>query len=590
MIKNNDTYKHVRQFIKKNMAWYLFGIILLIVVDALQLITPLIIGQFTDDLNTGTLTRENIFTYILYLMVIATAVAVGRFGWRMTIIATSKKMAFDLRNQVFAHLEKMSQQYFHNHTTGDLMAHVTNDIATVRMAFGQGTIMLVDSLFMATMTIALMSTRISPKLTLVALLPLPLITIMVFFISKTMRLRFKEVQEAFSDITEKTHESFSGIRIIKSFVQEKKELKDFNVINQENFDKNMSLVTLQGVAFRLVALVSMFSVIIAILYGGQMVIDNVITIGELVAFLSFIGMLTWPMMAFGFVYNLLQRGLVSLNRVNDILNTPADVMDDSLKLHSTDEVTKITPSITFKALTFRYPNTDVDVLKNVSFSIQAGQTLGIVGKTGAGKTTIANLMLRLYNVPDDSIFIGEKDVNKLPIRSVRDIVAYVPQDNYLFSKSVYENIGFSGKDTSKALIEQTAEVASVHEEILNFPDGYGTEIGERGVTMSGGQKQRTSIARALTKQPGILVLDDSLSAVDTKTEEHILDHLKTTYKKQTTVIIAHRIATLKHADHIIVLDDAVISESGTHQELIKNEGLYADLFEKQLLEEKLSGR
>lgn len=590
MTKKNDTYKHVQPFIKKNYAWYVFGIILLIVVDALQLITPLIIGQFTDDLNTGALTQEKIFTYILYLMAIAIAVAVGRFGWRMTIIATSKRMAFDLRNRVFGHLENMSQQYFHNHTTGDLMAHVTNDISTIRMATGQGTIMIVDSLFMATMTIVLMSTRISPKLTLVALLPLPLITIMVFFISKTMRLRFKQVQEAFSDLTEKAQESFSGIRIIKSFVQEDKELKDFNTVNQQNFDRNMSLVTLQGVAFRLVALVSMFSVIIAILYGGRMVIDNAITIGELVSFLSFIGMLTWPMMAFGFVYNLLQRGLVSLNRINDILNTPADVMDDSAKLNAVASPSNINPSITFKDLTFRYPDTDIYVLKNINFSIKAGQTLGIVGKTGAGKTTIANLMLRLYNVPDDSVFIGDQDVNAIPIRSVRDIVAYVPQDNYLFSKSVSDNIGFTGKDTPQALIEKTAEVASVHEEILNFSEGYNTEIGERGVTMSGGQKQRTSIARALTKQPGILVLDDSLSAVDTKTEEHILDHLKTTYKEQTTVIIAHRIATLKHADHIIVLDDTVISESGTHETLIKNNGLYADLFEKQLLEDKLSER
>jgi len=589
MIKNNDPYKHVRPFVKDNIGRYLFGVLLLIVVDGLQLITPLIIGQFTDNLNNGTLTSDKIIQYIVYLMVIATTVAVGRFGWRMTIIATSKRMAYDLRNKVFRHLEKMSQQYFHNHTTGDLMAHATNDISTIRMAFGQGTIMIVDSLFMATMTIALMSIKISPKLTLVALIPLPLISIMVFFISKTIRLRFKHVQEAFSNLTEKAQESFSGIRIIKSFVQEEKELKEFNVVNQENFDKNMSLVTLQGVAFRLVALVSMFSVIIAIYYGGQMVISGELSIGDLVAFLSYIGMLTWPMMAFGFVYNLLQRGLVSLNRVNDILNTPADITDDESQIVS-EESSDLIPSIAFKNLTFSYPGTELDILNNVSFSIKAGQTLGIVGKTGSGKTTIANLMLRLYNVPDDTVFIGGQDVNTMSIETVRDVIGYVPQDNFLFSKSVKENIGFSEKDAPIELIQETAEVASVHSEILGFKDGYKTEIGERGVTMSGGQKQRTSIARALTKQPGILVLDDSLSAVDTKTEEHILDHLKTTYKHQTTVIIAHRIATLKHADHIIVLEDAQISEAGSHDDLVKQQGLYADLYEKQLLEEKLSER
>lgn len=589
MKMKTDPLEHVRPFIKENFKRYIFGVLLLIIVDSLQLITPLIIGRFTDDLNNGTLTQSNIYRYILYLMVIAISVAVGRYGWRMTIIATSKQMAYDLRNKVFGHLEKMSQQYFHNHTTGDLIAHCTNDIQTVRMAFGQGTIMIVDSLFMATMTIALMSIRINPKLTLIALIPLPLISIMVFFLSKTIRNRFKQVQEAFSHLTERAQESFSGIRIIKSFVQEQNELDAFNKVNKKNFEKNMSLVTLHGIAFRLVALMSMFSIIIAIVYGGNMVINNELSIGDLVAFLSYIGMLTWPMMAFGFVYNLLQRGLVSLNRLNDILNTPIEISDCR---HTLDKVSleKIEPSIRFNNLTFRYPETEIDVLKNISFSINKGETLGIIGKTGSGKTTLANLILRLYKVENNHIFIGEKDINCLSLAEVRDLIGYVPQDNFLFSKSVHNNIAFTSKDADPKLVEDSAKIAAVHEEILNFPHQYNTEIGERGVTMSGGQKQRTSIARALTKKPGILILDDSLSAVDTKTEEHILDHLKTTYKNQTTIIIAHRIATLKHANKIIVLQDGLISESGTHDILVKNNGLYADLYEKQLLEEQLKER
>jgi len=355
MKTKTDTYQHVRPFVKQHLPQYVFGVVLLVVVDVLQLITPLIIGQFTDDLNTGQLTQEKIMTYILYLMGIAAAVALGRFGWRMTIIAISKKMAYDLRNRVFAHLEKMSQQYFHTHTTGDLMAHCTNDISTVRMAFGQGTIMIVDSLFMATMTIALMSSRISGQLTLIALIPLPLISILVFFLSKTMRRKFKAVQEAFSDLTERAQESFSGIRIIKSFVQEDKELRNFNTINEDNFNKNMSLAVFQGVAFRLVATVSMFSTIIAIYYGGRMVMAQTLSIGDLVAFISYIGMLTWPMMAFGFVYNLLQRGLVSLTRVNEILNTEADIIDSDQVIDHNEK--PLQASIRFDNLSFKYPNT-----------------------------------------------------------------------------------------------------------------------------------------------------------------------------------------------------------------------------------------
>ncbi len=583
-----DLFKHIIDFLKKNKGNYFIGILLLVFVDGLQMITPLIIGNFTDALSDGLLTMRMIYKYVFLVLIIAIAVAVGRFGWRMYIIGISKRLEKYVRNKVFRHLENMSQNYYNNHKTGDLMAHCTNDISMIRMAFGGGTIMIIDSLFMTIITIILMITRIDFRLTLIALSPLPFIALLVLLLSKVMRRKFKAVQEAFSTMSEVVQESFGGIRIIKSFVQETSELEKFNRSNKNNFDKNMDLIKLQGLVFPLVSLITMISIIISLIYGGSLVINNEITIGNLVSFLSYVSMLTWPMMALGFVYHRLQQGRVSLERINKILDTEPEIKDGPMvKEELNDEIIK--PNIEIKDLSFKYPDTNEFALKNISLSVNSGETLAIVGKTGSGKTTLVNLLLRQYNIPDEKIKIDEYDLLELPIRKIREMIGYVPQDNFLFSKSIEENIGFSNSKISFDNIKKVSKIAMVHSEIIKFEGSYQTLLGERGVNMSGGQKQRVSIARALAKDPDIIILDDSLSAVDTKTEESILNHLAEELKDKTSIIIAHRVSTIKSADKIIVLDHGSIVESGNHKSLLEDKGYYYDLYQKQLIEEKLKG-
>lgn len=582
-----QVFQYVKPFLKKHWRYYFFGTLLLMAIDGLQLLTPLVVGAFTDALMDGSLTRDSIPKYILYIMAIAIGVAVGRYGWRMTIIKTAKKLEYWMRNQVFEHLEKMSLNYFNHHKTGDLMAHCTNDISAVRNAFGGGVIMFVDAFFMGIMTIALMATQIDLKLTLVAFLPMPLIVIFVITLGGQVRNRFQKVQEAFSDLTDVVQESFSGIRIIKSFVQEKSSLKNFNIKNQNNFKKNMHMVKLFGFVHPLVGFISMLSTLIAIVYGGRLVIDGGITIGKFVSFLSFVGMLAWPMMALGFVYNNLQRGLVSLKRLNTILDTPPEIIDFNV-IDAFNEAHRPEPSIRFNKLTFTYPGTEEPALEDVSFELGKGETLAIVGKTGSGKTTLVNLILRLYQVDDGMIEIGGKDLNRLPIDKVRSMIGYVPQDNFLFSKNIAYNLRFGNDGLTEDEMIRATRSAQVYDEIMGFPDGFKTKLGERGVNMSGGQKQRVSIARALAMKPEIIILDDSLSAVDTKTEESILLHLKEELKDTTSILIAHRISTIKHADQILVLDNGKVVEKGTHKSLLALNGHYTDMYQKQLLEEKLS--
>ena len=576
-----ELFKHLMNFLKENRVKYIIGIILLIIVDVLQLVSPLITGSFVDDIGDGVMTGRKIIYYMAAVIILTLGVALGRYGWRMTIICIAKKLEYRMRQMVFEKLTNLNQTYYNSHKTGDLMARCTNDISTVRQAFGQGTILVIDSFFMAIMAIFIMATRVNPSLTFVALIPLPIVAFVMMFLTKTMGKRFKLVQEAFSTISERAQESFSGIRIIKSFVQEKINLHYFNESNRNNMNKSLDLVKVQGILHPFVATIASISLLVSIFYGGNLVIDQVITLGELVSFIALIGMMTWPMMALGFVFTLMQRGKVSLTRINEILNADDEiekVLEGFGFIDSSIEVTN---------LTFRYPEAVVNALENVSFKIRSGESLAIVGHTGSGKSTLVELLLKTYKVNDNSIFVGGRDINELSLSELRSNIGYVPQNNFLFSKTINQNIAFYTDDIDENRVEDMAKVAMVYQEVDSLDKKFLTELGERGVNLSGGQKQRISIARAFYKSPEIIILDDSLSAVDTKTEDRILHHVREELKDKTAILISHRVSTVKDADRIIVLEEGRIIEEGTHAGLIEKGGYYSGLYEKQLLEEKI---
>lgn len=576
--------RHIEEFLKAKKMRYIWGIIVLIFVDGLQLIVPKLLGFLTDSLKAHTLTMKQIYLYIFIIIAIAILVAVFRYIWRMLIMGTSRELEFWLRNKLFSHLEKLSLNYFHHTKTGDLMAHATNDINAVRMALGPGIVMFTDAVFLSISTIFIMIISVDRKLTLIALLPLPFMAFTVSFFGRLIQKRFRKVQESFSFLTDKAQESFSGVRVIKSFVQETKEVENFAQSNEDYLIKNMSLIKVWGMMFPMVIFMSALSFVITLYFGGILVIDNVISLGQFVSFISYLGMLTWPMMAIGYVINVLQRGMASMVRLNKIFDTMPEIYDgkNTLAIDSFEE------TIEFKNLTFTYPEATVPALSDIDLKLEKGKKLAIIGKTGSGKSTLANLILRLYNVDRGSIFIGGYDINDIPISLLKRDIGCVPQDNFLFSCTIRENIAFADENLSMERIEEAAKIAGVYDDIMGFPQKFETLLGERGVTLSGGQKQRISIARAIVKNPGILILDDCLSAVDTKTEEKILKNIKEVTKDMTTIIIAHRISTIKDADEIIVLDEGRIVERGNHEELVELGGYYNNIYQKQLLEEKIA--
>jgi len=579
-------FRHMKDFFSKYKWKYILGIFVLLFVDGLQLITPKILGYVTDAISTHKLSMKEIYFYAFLIILIAVFVAVFRYVWRMLIVGSSRELEFWLRNKLFAHLEKLSLNYFYHHKTGDLMAHATNDINAVRMAFGIGVVMMTDAIFLTSSTIIIMIVSIDTKFTLLALTPFPFVAFIVMFFGKLIQKRFKNVQEAFSNLTDKAQESFSGIRVIKSFVQEESEISNFAKSNDENLRANMHLVKIWGAMFPLVLFLSALSFVITLYYGGSLVIDKVITLGQLVSFIAYLELLTWPMMAIGYVINVLQRGIASITRLNEILDTEPEIKDND----NTLDIDDFEETIEFNNLSFTYPGAKVPALSDINIKLEKGKTLAVIGKTGSGKSTLANLLLRLYNVEDGSILIGGYDINRIPLSVLRRKIGYVPQDNFLFSCTIRENIAFADENLPFEKIEEAAKITSVYDDIMSFPEKFDTLLGERGVTLSGGQKQRVSIARAIVKNPGIMIFDDCLSAVDTKTEEKILGNLKEVTKDRTSIIIAHRISTVKHADEIIVLDEGRITERGTHDELVALGGYYSRIYHKQLLEEKIAGQ
>lgn len=574
--------KYILGFFKKYWLNYVMGMLFLISIDYLQTFIPVITGSIIDGFKYSTLTMDNIGKPLGKMAIIAVFIVLGRILWRFFILTTSRKIERDIRNDMFSHLEKLSMRYYGEHKTGEIMAYVTNDLEAVRNSMGQGFVMLFDVIAMGFFTVLNMI-RINVPLTIMSAFPLVLISVTSVIIGPHMFRRFSDRQAAFAGITDFVQENLSGIKVVKAFDQEKAELEAFDKINKDYFDKNISLVKLQAGMRPIMNFISGLSISIIIGFGGYLAIHGHITPGQFTAYVEFLSMLVWPMMAVGMVINMITQGSAALKRVETVLGEEVEINDDT----TDSSITSYEGSIDVKNLNYKYPDGDDLVLKNISFSVKKGETLGIVARTGSGKTTLINLLLRLYNVDRGQIFIGGHDINDIPLHVLRKNIGYVTQENFLFSDTIRNNIDLDEGNRSLEEVEAAAEFACVHDNVIDFKDGYDTVVGERGVTLSGGQKQRVSMARALIKDPEILILDDSVSAVDTSTEEQILKNLKEKRSNKTNIIIAHRISTLQNADQIIVIDDGKIIEHGTHEELVKNDMLYNSLYQKQLLEKDI---
>ena len=584
--------KFAARYIARHWWQYLLGIAALYMVDWVNVYVPEFTGRIINGLTDRTLDMQGAMKIVWMIAGMGLMIAIGRFGWRFFIFGAARSIEREMRGDMYGHLSKLSMHYFNRHKTGDLMAHFTNDLMSVRMLLGMTVITAFDATVMLVLVLVQMITYVSPKLTLVAILPLLIITVGDFFYGKMMHKRFKARQEAFSSLTDQVQESISGIRVIKAFVQERKELYAFALSAQNAKDKNLRVVRLQAMMMPIMDLIIGASTLLTLLYGGYLAIQGEIDVGQFVAFNSYVGMLVWPMMAVGECITSISQGLASLGRIHHIFEEQPEIVDGQQTDH---DVTALKGEIRLNHLTFAYPDMpDVTVLEDVSVTVKPGETLAILGRTGSGKSTVPSLLVRLYDVADGMITIDGHDLKTIPLGVLRENIACVPQDNFLFSDTLQNNIAFGSADKSLESVIHAAELACIHDNIAEFPEQYQTVVGERGVTLSGGQKQRSSIARALMKAAApqasapILILDDALSAVDTDTERKILDNLRTVRgNDRTTIIVAHRISTIQDADHILVLDDGKVAEYGTHEELLASDGLYKSLFDKQQLEKQL---
>ena len=573
----------LKDFFRKNAWRYALGVLWLILVNSAQLIIPYLLGYITDQIETGQVATADLWRFSGYILAIAAVIVVSRYFWRIYIMGTARKLEFHLRDMLFSHLQKLSANFYNEHKTGDLMAHATNDVNAVRMALGLGIIMLTDSIFLTVATVIIMTQVIDIRLTALALLPLPFMAVLVTFAGRLIHDRFKAVQATFSDMTDRVQENLSGIRVIKTFVQEDSEVERFDQVAQRLVFKNMDLVKVWGLFMPLVQFISGLSYLVVLGYGGILVIEGSITLGAFVAFNTYLAMLIWPMMALGWVINVLQRGASSMERLKVLLETEPEVVDGP----DVQDVDRLKGELEIRNLDFSYPD-GTAVLEDINIKLPRGNTLAIIGRTGSGKSTLANLLLRLYDPPSGRIFIDGIDINQIPLEVLRRDIGYVPQDAFLFSTTLHENIAFADDIFTREQVEETAKLAQIYDNILEFPRKFDTLSGERGVTLSGGQKQRMTIARALIKNPALLILDDCLSAVDTGTEEQILKGLRRFMAGRSSIIISHRVSTVQNADEIIVMDQGRIVERGVHEELLKTDGLYRQLHHKQQLEKLIA--
>ncbi|HIQ00467.1 TPA: ABC transporter ATP-binding protein [Candidatus Bipolaricaulota bacterium] len=554
-------------------GWLLLGVLALLLVDMAQLVTPLIIRAAVDDLVLGV--GEHLPRYAMYLVGIAGTVLVFRFLWRYFLFGAGRKIERDLRNRLFGHLLTLSPSFYARHSTGDLMAHATNDLEAVRRACGMGVLLAADTLIMVSFALAAMI-GISPRLTLLAFIPLPFLTLVVLGFGRLIHRRFEQVQASFARLTERVREALSGIRVIRAFAREGGMGRAFAEDNLEYIRLNMALVRVWGVFRPLIGLLAGLGTGIVLWFGGRAVLTASISLGDFVAFTSYLGMLIWPMMALGWIVNLLQRGAASMGRIQVLFSAQPDI-----KSPPRPKPFPRSHRIELRKLSFAYPGEERPVLREISVTVEEGMTLGIVGLTGSGKSTLVRLIPRLYDPPPGTLLLGGVDIRELNLTELRGAIGMVPQDVFLFSATLRENIAFGRPEATDEEVWQAARLAGLAEEIASFPDGLDTLVGERGIALSGGQRQRVGIARALILDPPILILDDVLSSVDARVEEEILGNLKGVLARRTAIVVAHRISAVRDADWIIVLQDGEILEQGDHRRLVAQGGLYARLHELQ---------
>ena len=583
--------KHINRYYLKYALWLIAGLAALVLVDFLQLEIPKLYRIVINGMNTGyaeiggvqmPFTMDFVMDDVCMKMVkIILAMIFGRFMWRVCFFGSAVRLEEDLRNRMFDHAKNLSREYYQVNKVGNLMSLFTNDLDTVQECFGWGVMMFCDAILMGVLAVRNMW-MMDHVLTVLSMIPMAFLLASATIVGKRMMEKWDERQEAFSRMSDFAQESFSGIAVTKAFVKEAKELLAFKKLNVENEDANVAHTKI-SVTFRVMVMMFVESVICVILgYGGYLVYKGTFNAGQLLEFIGYFNAIIWPIMAVSELIDMTSRGKASLNRLGELLDAEVNVKDRT----DVKPMTDVKGDIEFKNLTFRYPDGEYDALKDVSFTIKAGENVGLVGKTGSGKTTLVDLILRTYNVPDGTVFIDGQDVNTVAIHDLRAACAYVPQDNFLFSDTIENNIAFGVTGTDKDSIVQAARMADVHSNIKEFQLGYGTVLGERGVTVSGGQKQRISIARALMKDAPILILDDSVSAVDTKTETTILSNLRTTRAGKTTILIAHRISTIEKMDKILFIDDGELAAVGTHTELYESCAEYRKMVDLQRLEEE----